>query len=86
MNGAAVSNATELMQSPILQSLDAPFFTPEQRVDVLFLATLSRPPLADERESFVDYVSHPATGSSSQRALSDVLWALLNSAEFTLNH
>jgi hypothetical protein len=86
MNGAAVSNATELMQSPILQSLDAPFFTPEQRVDVLFLATLSRPPLADERESFVDYVSHPTTGSSSQRALSDVLWALLNSAEFTLNH
>jgi hypothetical protein len=85
MNGAAVSNATDLMQSPVLQSLEAPFFTPEQRVEVLFLATLSRPPYTDERESFVEYVAQSTTGDL-RRGLSDVLWALLNSAEFTLNH
>jgi hypothetical protein len=47
------------------------------------LATLSRYPHTDERESFVDYVSQAADPRS---ALGDVLWALLNSAEFTLNH
>jgi hypothetical protein len=83
MNGATVSGATDLMQSPVLQSLEAPFFSNEQRVEVLFLATLSRLPYADERESFVDYV---ANASEKPRALSDVIWALLNSAEFTLNH
>lgn len=83
MNGSTVSSATDLMQSPLLQSLEAPFFTPQQRVEVLFLATLSRLPYADERESFVDYVSN---AQDKPRALSDVTWALLNSAEFTLNH
>jgi hypothetical protein len=83
MNGSTVSNATDLMQSPLLQSLDAPFFSHPQRVDVLFLATLSRYPYVDERESFVDYVSQ---ASDPRSALGDVLWALLNSAEFTLNH
>lgn len=86
MNGAAVSGATDLMRSPLLQSLEAPFFTQQERVEVLFLATLSRLPYADEREAFVGYVGHPPAGSDSRPALSDVLWALLNSAEFTLNH
>ncbi len=45
MNGTTVSSATDLMQSPMLQSLEAPFFTHQERVDVLFLATLSRLPL-----------------------------------------
>jgi hypothetical protein len=83
MNGTTVSSATDLMQSPLLQSLQAPFFSHEQRVDVLFLATLSRLPQVDEQHSFVDYVSR---ASDSNSALGDVLWALLNSAEFTLNH
>jgi hypothetical protein len=83
MNGTTVSGATDLMQSPLLQSLQAPFFSHQERVDVLFLASLSRYPHADERESFVDYVSGAGDPNG---ALGDVLWALLNSAEFTLNH
>lgn len=83
MNGAAVNNATDLAASPLLHSLEAPFFSNQQRVDVLFLAALSRYPYPDERQSFVDYVAH---SSDSGKALGDVLWALLNSAEFTLNH
>ncbi len=86
MNGMAVSSATDLMQSPLLQSLEAPFFTPEQRLEVLFLATLSRQPYTDERASFADYIQSQTNENESRRALSDVLWALLNSAEFTLNH
>ena len=35
---------------------DAPFFTTEQRVEVLFLSTLSRPPRDEERTKFVAYV------------------------------
>ena len=40
MNGALISGATGLQTSGLLKSLEAPFFTNEQRVEVLYLATL----------------------------------------------
>lgn len=86
MNGADVRQATDLAQSDLLIALDAPFFTNERRVEVLFLSTLSRMPSEDERRKFVEYVDNGGTSEDSRQALSDVLWALLNSAEFVLNH
>jgi hypothetical protein len=69
----------------LLKSLSAPFFTDEQRVETLFLATLSRYPADGEREAVVETLA--AVGAADrQQALGDVLWALVNSAEFTLNH
>jgi hypothetical protein len=63
--------------------LDSPLFTTEERVETLFLGTLSRQPSEGELQLFVAHVND----SSAQRdALGDVLWALLNSAEFALNH
>jgi hypothetical protein len=82
MNGANVRQATDLKQSDLLVALDAPFFTTEQRVEVLFLSTLSRPPRSEERTKFGAYVEQ----AGNRQALGDVLWALLNSAEFMLNH
>lgn len=82
MNGTNIRQATDLRQSDLLVSLDAPFFTTEERVEVLFLSALSRPPRSEEREKFVSYVEQ----AGNRQALSDVLWALLNSAEFMLNH
>ena len=51
-------------------------------VEWLFLATLSRPPSENERESMCELVR----GERGTRGLEDVLWVLLNSAEFNTNH
>jgi hypothetical protein len=86
MNGTEIRQAVDLGQSDLLIALDAPFFSDEKRVEVLFLSTLSRMPSDEERESFVGYVKSGGPNKNSRQALSDVLWALLNSAEFVLNH
>ena len=72
--------------SGLLKSLAAPFFSDDQRIDALFLATLSRYPEDREREAVRQTITDVATSEEKQQALGDVLWALLNSAEFTLNH
>lgn len=86
MNGTMIRQATNLQQSDILIALEAPIFTDDERVEVLFLSTLSRPPDATEREKFASFVKSGGTEGDRRRALGDVLWALLNSAEFVLNH
>jgi hypothetical protein len=86
MNGQVLASATSVTQSPLLESLDARFFTDEERVEALFLATLSRPPHEPERLEFIDYVKSRGGHADRRQALGDVLWALLNSAEFALNH
>jgi hypothetical protein len=54
-----------------------------EAVEELFLATLSRPPSGDEARAAQDHLR-----SSPDRAsgLADVLWALINTREFVLNH
>jgi hypothetical protein len=87
MNGRMVRDATDIANSDILASLDAPFFAGEaDRVETLFLSTLSRFPTEEERAKFVTYAERRANEGQRRKALSDILWALLNSAEFALNH
>lgn len=86
MNGTLISGATGLSTSGLLTSLEAPFFSNEQRVEVLYLATLSRRPRPVEWELLKGYIADDAKGDELREGLADVLWALLNSAEFTLNH
>jgi hypothetical protein len=86
MNGTLITGATGLGTSGLLKSLEAPFFTDEQRIEVLYLATLSRPPSQDEWTFLREYVAQRDPGTSIQEPLADVLWGLLNSAEFTMNH
>ncbi len=86
MNGTLVEAATNVETSDLLRALQAPFFTNEQRVETLFLATLGRLPHDDEREKYLSYFEGQATDTERRAALGDMLWALLNTAEFTLNH
>jgi hypothetical protein len=86
MHGGMIHSATDLATSGILSSLTAPFFSDEARLDALFLATLSRYPEPAERELMLEAVAAAKTAQEKQQALGDVLWALLNSAEFTFNH
>lgn len=86
MNGSVVAGATDVSQSDVLGAIDTPFHSPQQQVEVLFLSTLSRFPRDLERERFVEYVTSGGVAGDPRQALADVLWALLNSAEFVLNH
>jgi hypothetical protein len=86
MHGGLIHNATDMASSGLLKALAAPFFTDEGRLDALFLSTLSRYPEPAERELILDEVATASTDADRQQALGDVLWALLNSAEFTFNH
>ncbi len=86
MNGTLIDGATGLASSGLLKSLSAPFFTNKQRIEVLYFATLSREPQPAEWELLNEYITDDTTGAELKEGLADVLWALLNSAEFTMNH
>jgi hypothetical protein len=86
MNGMLIDSATGLASSGLLKSLEAPFFTNDQRIEVLYFATLSRRPRAAEWELLGGYIPENASGAELREGLADLLWALLNSAEFVMNH
>jgi hypothetical protein len=56
---------------------------PADAVEQLFLAVLSRRPAADDRGKFVTFVEKQ---KSPRDAYCRVVWVLLNSSEFMLNH
>jgi hypothetical protein len=87
MNGRFVADATSLDRSSTLAAVaDAPFMTFEQKIETLYLATLSRLPRPEETQRLGAYVSAGGPRGEARAALGDVLWALLNSSEFILNH
>jgi len=58
-------------------------------VEELYLATLSRLPTTTERKTALTAFSEKASStdkSDRRSATEDILWALLNTAEFVLNH
>lgn len=85
MNGKFLSD--KIRDNDNLNTLADPmskYPTTEARIRTLFLMSLSREPRADEYARLVPYVD--AAGSQPRQRLGDILWALLNSAEFRLNH
>jgi hypothetical protein len=86
MNGEVMVAATDKDKSRMIASLDAPWFSDEQRLETLFLAAYARSPSDEEREQFLQYVKSGGPTNDRRQALGDVFWALLNSAEFGLNY
>jgi hypothetical protein len=86
MNGRAMSGATAPERSNLLGALEAPFMNDDERIDALFLATLSRQPDEQERRLFFGTLAECKESSERQQAFSDMFWALLNSTEFAFNH
>jgi len=76
-------NAPQLNTSAALIDQATKAGTPAQAIDILYMATVSRHPDADELARLTSYAGKQ---SSLRTALSDILWALLNSGEFTTNH
>ena len=87
MNGTLVNNATSVENSQTLAAvINSPFFSTEEKLETLYLATLTRYPTEREMSRLSEYVKTGGARKDSNAALADVFWALLNSSEFTLNH
>jgi hypothetical protein len=89
MNGKFVSDATSLdvqRSQTLVGVIDAPFLDTAGKVEVLYLAALSRKPRPEELSRVVPYVERGGPSGDKDKALADVFWALLNTSEFILNH
>ena len=74
----------KLAQGPKLQELFRPKNSPEEIVDGLYLAILSRRPTAQEREASLSILSRGKAGRRDSSV--DLAWALVNTAEFLYRH
>ena len=93
----SIGQALHLMNSEVLQAklssteasgrvqrLAAGTGTPAAVVTQLYLACYGRPP--DDDELRISTSAFPADPAGRRQAIEDVLWSLLNSAEFVFNH
>jgi hypothetical protein len=97
MNGRLTADATSLERSQLLSAvLSSPFMDTTQRIETLYLATLTRMPRDKERTRATKFIEN-ATKSDKplspeekdkryKHALADLFWTLLNSGEFFFNH
>jgi len=84
MTGRLTSEAISLARGSFLSRLAEKPGPPQEKVALLYQATLSRPPQAAELEMAGKlYLAHNRDVGAM---LQDVLWALLNSNEFILDH
>ncbi len=88
---AGIPQALRLMNSgefnteraAVLARVEKPGQMPAVVIQQLYLATLTRRPTPAEAQRLTGYV---AKTHDRHKAYSDILWALLNSSEFALNH
>lgn len=84
LNGETVTELTNSAESPlVIAAAESPFFDHADRVETLFLTTFSRKPNEQELARCTTYLQE---ADSLPEAVADLLWALLNSSEFALNH
>lgn len=85
MNGTVTAGAVDLEASRTLRAVvDAPFLDDTEKVDALFLATLTRHPTSAERKQFEQHVSRAGAAGDKETAFAEILWALVNGPEFVL--
>jgi hypothetical protein len=86
MNGKFMANVTNVEKNKTLLTIAQSDAETSKRIETLYLVALSRMPTAAESDRLTKYVNSGGPTGDQSRALADVFWALLNSAEFSLNH
>ena len=85
MNGDISRQLTNPKSAPTLTSaFQLPFLDAREKLEMLFLATVNRPPTDDEWSQIQRRLK--PDDSNLESTLTDLFWALLNSAEFHTNH
>ena len=82
INGYAI-NAKIADQNGRLKRLLKADLNDADRIEVLYLASLSRKPTDEEREIVLSLLTE---APSREEAWQDVMWTLLNCSEFSFNH
>jgi hypothetical protein len=86
LNGRFVSWATDPEKCPTLVAVTGtPGMSLADRIEALYVATLSRKPTAEECSRLERHVRKASPDREAER-LADVLWMLVNTAEFRTNH
>lgn len=83
MNNGGISQLLTTAKGSLhdrLSNSEAPW---EDRVDELFLATLTRFPEPDEKQAFAKFL---ADEQDTRNRLSDAIWSLVTCSEFRFNH
>jgi hypothetical protein len=85
LNGTLISELSDPTSGDLVAALaDSPFVSNVERIETLYLATLTRQPLEEELKEALSWIES-ADPSDKAQPLGDLLWALLNSSEFILN-
>ena len=83
MNGPLTSSATNVSASRTLKAvMEAPFLSPQQKIETMYLAVFTRQPSAAELNVMLNHVRSKPDDKERQAAYSEIFWALLNSPEF----
>jgi hypothetical protein len=86
MNGGFTGAATSTGNNQTFGAiLDYPGMDTTQKIEAMYLATLSRPPREEELQRLISFVEPDGT-RAGRESLGHVFWALLNSSEFMFNH
>jgi hypothetical protein len=86
MNGKLTADATSLDNSRTLRAVvEAPFFSTEQKLEALYLASLTRKPQPDELSFLIEHIKSKNTEAEQKAAYAEIMWGLLNSPEFVLS-
>jgi hypothetical protein len=86
MNGPVAATVTAYDRSSLVGALGAPYLENRDQIEAMFFAILARPPDSDETDACEQALKAAGNDDERKRALSDILWALLNSTEFAFNH
>ena len=81
MNGPELQQATLQTQQGLLAALEAPFFDDTDRIESLYLATLSRRPTETEQQRCLKFLVNVNSPAEAAAVRGDLLWALLCSTE-----
>ena len=86
MNGKLTADATSLDASRTLRAIvEAPFLGPEEKIETLYLAVLSRRPRQAEATYLLEHLKRQTDNQASKNAFAEIMWGLLNSPEFVLS-
>src|SRR5262249_24869869 len=86
MNGKFLSEASSIEKSEALAGINAmPSWNTQTKIETIYLSVLGRKPRAEELAKLVKHVETGEPAKQQQR-LGDVMWTLLNSVEFRVNH
>ena len=87
MNGDFVNDATSVEDSVTMKAITLfPGMNEAQKVEALYLATVSRKPEPKQLERALKHITAMKKSEATEAGFADVFWVLLNSSEFLLNH